>query len=309
LTVGLSKGLWRNMTSGTKIHLDGDVSYELSLASSKPLVLSVCTNATEGYMNFVISLERLGYDYRILGMGMTWGGWKWRTKMYLDALEGLEERMVLLVDGTDVLFIGSPEILFKRFREHEAPVIIGSERNCSTGGLRYNLVERAKIMNAYTEISSSPYRYPNGGCVMGYTTPLKRLLYQNKDANDDQEGYTYLHLAIPSLFVLDYGTTLVGNISQHIGMFHASLPEVNEREAWIIEKGSDPAKPIHARNKITGGEPIILHFSGGNWEPYNEVARLLLGPINSEIIDKKPLKQVLKKPWSSSLQWLLPWKG
>lgn len=297
------------MTSGIIIHLDGDVSYELSLASSTPLILSVCTNPTEGYMNFVISLEKLGYEYRILGMGMPWGGWRWRTKMYLDEIEDLEERMVVMVDGTDVLFTSSPSLLFKRFMEHETPIIIGSERNCSTGGLRYNLIERAKIMNAYTEISSSPYRYPNGGCVMGYTTALKRLLYQNKDAIDDQEGYTYLHLRYPSLFVLDYGTTIVGNISQHIGMFHSALPEVNERDAWIIEKSGDPSKPLSVKNKITGGEPMILHFSGGNWEPYNEVASMLLGPINSEIVDKKPLKGVIKKPWSSSLRWLLPWKG
>jgi hypothetical protein len=291
--------------------LDGrDVTYVLEPADVL-LVLTVCTDASHtGLINYRMSLEKLGYDYRVLALGERWGGWRWRTARYIEALERVGERIVVLTDCTDVLFVEPPDELMRRFRQLRVPVAMGAERTVSTGKFRYDLSARRRTHDSYRLRSpDAAYRFPNAGLIVGYTTPLLRLLHANAEAEDDQAGYVELYDERPGLFLLDEETRLFGNLAQHVPLFDPD-EEVHERGRWREEWIVDP-KSRRRRLRVvsveTGNAPCVLHFSGSNWEAYNEVGHMLLGPIHQDarVSGNQSVKFVVKKPWTSSLRWMV----
>jgi len=305
--------------SGSLVLFDApDVTYVLR-RSIGLRVLSVCTERNHpALVNFRVSLERLGYEYEILGLGERWGGWKWRTKKYLNALEQLRpEALVLLSDCTDVLFVEPPEELERRFKALKVPIAIGGERGLSTGKYRYDLPERRRVRDRYRERKPmSSYRFPNAGLIIGYVAPLLRLLYMNRDAEDDQAGLVELYDMQPNIFYIDTDMRLFGNLVQRAPFFDDDL-EVYERAKWRVEWTLDiPHQSNTIRecrryarlvNNETNGAPCILHFAGGNWESYNEVGPMLLGPIHQPVYTtgNEHVRLIVKKSWTGALSWLV----
>src|ERR1019366_9035955 len=180
------------------------------------------------------SLARLGYEYLILGRGEKWGGWKWRTAKYLNILANCTERIVVLSDATDVMFVEPPSELVRKFRKMKVPIVMGGERGLCTGKFKYDLSARKEMVNIYKKRDSFAYRFPNAGLIIGYTTPLLRLLSMNTEAVDDQAGFVSLHRDTPSLFKIDSETKLFANIVQDAPLFETNN-EVDERNMWKVE--------------------------------------------------------------------------
>ncbi|XP_057276846.1 multifunctional procollagen lysine hydroxylase and glycosyltransferase LH3-like, partial [Pezoporus wallicus] len=90
------------------------------------LVLTVATEATEGYERFLRSAQRFNYSVKTLGMGQEWrggdvahtvgGGQKVRwLKEALEPLKARGELLVLFVDSYDVLLAAPPPELVSSF--------------------------------------------------------------------------------------------------------------------------------------------------------------------------------------------------
>jgi hypothetical protein len=272
------------------------------------VVLSVCTDKTPGLVNLIVTLERLGYTYKIIGLGEKWEGWIWRTKRYIQELEKIkDEKIVILCDGSDVIFTEPPSETIKRFREMDVPVLMGAERNTSTGKFKYDFILRRKIWEEYKRREPiSGYRFPNAGVIIGYKTPLLSLLEQNKEAVDDQAGFILMGFEHENWFKLDTNTYIVGNVVQGMPMFESEI-EIDEKTVWTIEE------PIRGKfrllNKQTHNRPCILHFAGGNWGMYNEIGKVFIGQIHQHVNigdDNKALRYIVGKNWSQNLVWTVP---
>lgn len=278
-------------------------------------VLSVCTNSGPGSDNFILSLQRLRYNYKILCQGQSWGGWKWRTAQYIEALSAESDNtgLFVLCDANDVLFLRSPDYLIEQFLRYNCFVVVGGEQGCWNDSLKKSPYTRRLVMAGYDARSTERYRYPNGGFVIGYRDALLNLLELNKEAEDDQMGYTLLWLKSASLFTIDTQTLCVGNIVATIPFFDRRIEEINEINAWNIvyqyhydRRGRIKTKTdALVTNQFTAGEPAALHFPGGNMDDYNSVGKQLLGDQFQPVLPKNRLKNTVKKPWASSLIWLI----
>ena len=266
-------------------------------------VLSVCTNPGPGLDNFVASLRKFDYNFEIIGLGEPWGGWKWRTEQYIQALESKEDGLYVLCDSNDVLAIRPPKYLINQFHRYgdDTYVLIGSEQGCWNDHLKRYPMQRRRILREYSKYSQR-YKYPNGGFIMGYRNSLLYVLKCNREAEDDQMGYTTLKMLYPGLFTVDVNTLCVGNIAATIPLFDRRIEEVNERSLWNIRADMDE---VIAQNSITENSPAFLHFPGGNIDDYNEVGYLLLDDTFQRAMPKNKIKYVVKKPWAGSLRWII----
>lgn len=383
-------------------------SYSFEHTNKKPLVVTVCTNQTPGYLNLIISLERLGYDYAVFGMGQKWGSWPWRTRIYLAILLAIsegkqfrgtvpyneieeymkripsveessivdsmlfpeenitnttlspldnissflinpvegnenteddvdkedekditkehlyystprnkkEERIIILVDANDLVFVKSPEQIMEAFHQYGTPVVIGAENGCCSGGYYpKHLMNRKTVMEKMFSLQKdNMLRYPNGGCVMGYVKALIDLLYANINIKDDQNGYLELRYQNPRWYALDKNTTIVATI-KHSSLFDPTdEKECSGVELWDVDIPTTPTKDypwtVKVVSRITNNSPCIVHFAGNNWDKYNKFCNRLLGNIHQPVIVNSTVKQVVlsawKKSWAQSLKHIVP---
>lgn len=386
-----------------KLDYEGAIcSYSFSNTSKKPLVITVCTNQTPGYLNLLISLERLEYDYAVFGMGEKWGSWPWRTRMYLAALlaisegkkfrgtvpykdikdyferipsveeskivdsflfpeedgvaavspldnissflitpqkedveteercceteekkgmfystsQNKEERLIILVDANDLVFVKSPEHIVEAFHQYRSPIVIGAENGCCSGGYYpKHLMNRKNVMEKMFSLQKdNMLRYPNGGCVMGYTKALIDLLYANLNIKDDQNGYLELRYQDKRWYSLDNKTTIVATI-KHSSLFDpTNEKECSGVELWDTDIAAVPTREypwkVKVVSRITGNSPCIVHFAGNNWDKYNKFCSSLLGGLHQPVIQNISMKQVVstawKKSWAQSLKHIVP---
>jgi len=302
----------------TRVYEGPDTTYIVH-PTENVRILAVCTDGRHpGLLNYKIALERLGYRYTILGVGQKWGGWIWRTKQYLEELEKMsDDQLIVLSDATDVLFIEPPALLVKKFLEMKSCIVIGAERGLTTGKYKYDLSARRLMRESYKlREPDRSYRFPNGGLIMGYRIPLIRLLYANRESEDDQAGLVELYNEDQSWFTLDTNCKLFGNLVQRAPFFDEDL-EVAEASWWSIvwdvtnintsTTNNTTNKKLRLVNIETGGNPSVLHFAGGNWTWYNKLGPLIIGPIHQAIYPSgtEAVKQVVKQPWTSSLVWII----
>lgn len=390
--------------NGTLDYIGPISSYSFSNTSKTPLVITVCTNQTPGYLNLIITLERLGYEYAVFGMGEKWGSWPWRTRIYLAALLGIsegksfrgnipyreieqymeripkiedsrivdsflfpeedgvpatspldnissflitskedtvtdvtedeenqnkeevyysspnnaEDRVVILVDANDLVFVKSPQHIMEAFHQYRSPVVIGAENGCCSGGYYpKHLMNRKNVMEKMFSLQpDNMLRYPNGGCVMGYTRALIDLLYANLNIKDDQNGYLELRYRDPAWYALDKNTTIVATI-KHSSLFDpTNEKECSGVELWDTDIAAVPNRDypwkVKVVSRITNNSPCIVHFAGNNWDKYNKFCSELLGGLHQPVIQSSSIKQVVstawKKSWAQSLKHIVPKK-
>ncbi|XP_074786990.1 multifunctional procollagen lysine hydroxylase and glycosyltransferase LH3-like [Athene noctua] len=110
-------------------------------APEQLLVLTVATEATEGYERFLRSARRFNYSVKTLGLGQAWrggdvahtvgGGQKVRwLKSAMAPLRDRPELVVLFVDSYDVVFAGGPRELLAKFWGAGARVLFSAEAFC-----------------------------------------------------------------------------------------------------------------------------------------------------------------------------------
>jgi hypothetical protein len=218
--------------------------------------------------NWIRSLEQFGYKYEVLSRNDTWGGWKWRTSKYIEAVSRTNPgALIILTDVSDVLFIRPREELEKKFKDENLELLIGAEDHCCTGGV--GLIHRESIVNQLTDrYPDTPFRYPNGGCLIGYQPKILQLLIDNKDSEDDQYGYLIQSIDYPNKFKVDiYQDFILGLPNFFAFMFSGSYSPSSRLKLttdYYLDDGD-------IKHKKTNKSPFIVHFSGGNHNEYNIV--------------------------------------
>uniref|UniRef100_A0A452U6J6 Procollagen-lysine,2-oxoglutarate 5-dioxygenase 3 n=1 Tax=Ursus maritimus TaxID=29073 RepID=A0A452U6J6_URSMA len=165
--------------------------------SSWKLSFSKASTETEGYRRFLRSAEFFNYTVRTLGLGEEWrggdvartvgGGQKVRwLKKEMEKYADREDMVIMFVDSYDVILLGSPSELLKKFVQSGSHLLFSAEGFCWP---EWGLAEQ------YPEVGTGK-RFLNSGGFIGFAPTVHQVVRQwkYKDDDDDQLFYTRLYL-------------------------------------------------------------------------------------------------------------------
>ena len=190
----------------------GNIEYELPQSKTVRL-LTVGTNATDGYLRFIVSAKQ--WDYRVLGFGDNWNGGNMAKgpgggKKVVYLKEYLEQAFLpeymIFTDCYDVVVLANEDEVMATYKKYfEGKIVFGAERFC------WPDKERASQYPA----TSSSFKYLNSGLFMGPTHMIQELLATTtiSPTDDDQRFYTTLFLKQSHPIVLDYNGVLFQNLA------------------------------------------------------------------------------------------------
>ena len=194
-----------------------------------------------------VSVKKLDYRYKILGLGQKWEGFQTLFNLILKELYTRNsDEIIAITDAYDLVFVEKPKILMDRYLElaRNGEVVIGIEDhcmiNCDSG-----FINKCK---------TKPGKYINTGLIMG---PVRTLIegYEycvKYGKDDDQIGWARFYAHNCDKVVLDYKSSLVLNyyISSFL-MPHLWGKKLSELE-WVPSKGF--------YNKTEKNYPCIIHM-------------------------------------------------
>jgi hypothetical protein len=152
------------------------------------IVLSYITRHNTASRNLERSLKKYGYKYLFIGLGKRWKGFvKGKIKDTLSCLKNIEEDIVCIVDGYDMLACDTPKRLLEKYAKFSCPIVYGGDKFCT------NTYNNAPV-DKYNHISLQYARkYLNGGFCIGkrksIITMYEWFLSKSQETgiNDDQK--------------------------------------------------------------------------------------------------------------------------
>lgn len=219
-------------------------------------VVTVCTNKSRGLENLLFTIQKQGYNqnghqFHVIGSGEKWKGWPWRTKKYKEAINDIlrngdnEDTLFCLVDANDLFFIGPPERMITNFLKYNCKVVVSAERN--------SFVVPKDAKKFFKERNSTTvFKYPNHGCIIGYGKEIVEILEKNKESPDDQQGIQSKFASGEIQYEIDYKTSLVANI----------VFNLKDNVIFQIVEGK-------IQSTISGEYPVVAHFPGKDPIFYN----------------------------------------
>lgn len=218
------------------------------------LVLTVATQATDGFQRFLKSADRHGLNVTVLGMGDMWrggdlaccqgGGQKVSLlRAALQTLTSDYDGLVMVVDSYDVVFVGGATELVKAFQKLDANVVFSAESFCWPNPA---LAER------YPAVKTNEMRYLNSGGFIGYIAQIREIVNSSQidDRDDDQLFYTKVFLDEEKRTKLGIKLDTRGSIFQTV---NGALDNLT-----VKFKGSSG----YVYNKNTGNSPLVVHGNG-----------------------------------------------
>jgi len=219
-----------------------------------------------------VSAEANGFTNLVMlgtGMQATWGnGMQHKLNSYRRYVHTHvhECDIVLLVDAGDVLILGSPGEVQKRFLLLEAKwnrsIFFGAEASCTEWE-----VPICRELEAITG-GHSQWRFLNSGLIAGRGHILRSIMqYQVTDAvKHDQEWWRSYSLTYNDTLGLDFDTDLFLVAAAVEGVFSGKWMSTlgQPHGSIMLEEGEDGHPNVV--NKFTNSKPLILHFPGpGHW--------------------------------------------
>ncbi|XP_041443636.1 uncharacterized protein LOC495489 isoform X1 [Xenopus laevis] len=219
----------------------------------KLLVVTVATEATEGYLRFLRTARHYNYTVRTLGLGHEWkggdvartvgGGQKVRwLKHELEQHKDQDQLIIMFVDSYDVVIAGTPTELLWKFQQLEHKVVFSAEGFCWP---EWSLAE------SYPPVSNGN-RFLNSGGFIGFAPQIYGMvqLWKYKDNDDDQLFYTkiYLDESLRERFniALDHKSNIFQNLN-------GAIDEV----VLKFERNK-----VRARNVAYDTIPVVIHGNG-----------------------------------------------
>ncbi|XP_071656229.1 multifunctional procollagen lysine hydroxylase and glycosyltransferase LH3 isoform X2 [Patagioenas fasciata] len=223
------------------------------------LVLTVATEATDGYERFLRSAKRFNYSVQTLGLGQAWrggdvahtvgGGQKVRwLKSAMAPLRTRQDLLVLFVDSYDVVFAGGPRELLEQFwgaggGGGGVGVLFSAEGFCWP---------QEELAASYPPPPAGGKAFLNSGGFLGFAPAVWRLVerWRFRDDDDDQLFYTRLYLN-PHIrdelgLALDHHSRIFQNLN-------GALDEV----VLKFQPGG-----VRVRNVVTDSLPMVIHGNG-----------------------------------------------
>ncbi|XP_063988127.1 procollagen-lysine,2-oxoglutarate 5-dioxygenase [Diachasmimorpha longicaudata] len=166
--------------------------------NADPLIFTVASNHTDGLKRYLRSAKVQGFkeNIKVLGFGQPWkggnmkslgGGYKINLlKKALKKFKSDTERIVLVTDGYDVIFLTSLDDIIRRFKSFNARIVFSAEGFCwpdKTLASQYPAITRGEP-------------YLNSGGFIGFISDVYAMLTSSKvrDNDDDQLFYTKIYL-------------------------------------------------------------------------------------------------------------------
>ena len=277
-------------------------------------VVTLSTDSGNATMNWVHGAKKLGYNFTLLGQGQKWGGWSWRTKQYIAAIEKLPTNtLVLVVDTNDVLLCRGPRSLYRAYKAAGNPLLMfGGEPTCCVGKFEATKMngERHRAINTIdARLPMNRWKFPNAGCIMGARDTVLNALRRVQEEPDDQAGHLEHYLKDERYLEIDWQHRIVGNVNRPGMLFCVTTSMADDADSvemgyWdkasvtnlateATEQGEDPTVyndsigGVLYRNRVTGGIPCVLHFPGKNIYTYNLMGAMVYGvafrPVQNEV--------------------------
>lgn len=161
------------------------------------LIISVATQTTDGFKRFHRSAKVYKLNFKVLGMGKKWEGGD--VKLYsggghkvnllkeeLEIHKDSKNRVIMFVDGYDVMLLSEAERILKRFYKSKSKILFSAEGFCWPNE---NLSEQ------YPKLDHGK-RFLNSGGFMGYAPELYEMVTSAElnNSGDDQLFYTKIYL-------------------------------------------------------------------------------------------------------------------
>lgn len=241
-------------------------------------VISLATDYTDAVDNFKKSCSNNDLNCKIIGLNQEFKGWRWRMKMYLEAIKYYnDDDIIIFSDCYDVIVQEDKETIIKKFKKLNKKVIISSEMNLLLPAelKQFKMHPQLFTYNRFLKNNLSDYIYPCLGLVIGYKKELFNLYklhlnYKHPELEkecyeDDQCLFSFYFTKNGNkLFNLDYGQTLFGNMSGSLNRY-----EVVDDKLYNTKMNSTPS---------------FLHFQGNSLSFYN----YYMMPLGYKEVDNKP---------------------
>ena len=181
------------------------------------LAIGLATNIDDRAKNWVKGMESAGIDYKLLGTGEKFTGWKMRSESYQkEMLYDTDTDIFIISDVYDVLVNQNVvekikesgktvvEHILSTFYEFNKPIVVGVEKPCFTNCYDFSLTSVFNILG-------EQYIYPNGGMLIGYRTHLIQLYQHLEKFKDDQVELGKIVKEYPNIFGYDLHSKLFYN--------------------------------------------------------------------------------------------------
>ncbi|XP_018319536.1 procollagen-lysine,2-oxoglutarate 5-dioxygenase 3 isoform X2 [Agrilus planipennis] len=229
-----------------------------SVSSDVPLVFTVATEETDGFLRYLKSAEEYGINPVVLGMGEEWkggadiqnsvgGGWKINLlKKSLQRYKEQPNRIIIFTDGYDVIILDDLTTIVNKFLATGAKILFGAEGFCWPD---------KSLEKLYPEVKQGK-RFLNSGLYMGYAPEILQLLEHQSigDEDDDQLFFTkaYLdkELREKLQIQLDHDSSIFQNLNGAINELKLVEVETKERNEFRL------------KNVLTNKSPSFVHGNG-----------------------------------------------
>ncbi|KAK7094083.1 procollagen-lysine,2-oxoglutarate 5-dioxygenase 1-like [Littorina saxatilis] len=235
-------------------------------ADKELLVITVATEGTDGFKQFLRSTKKYGLKVKVLGMGETWkggnmnfagGGFKVNLlKKEVEKHRDDENLIIMFTDSYDVVFTEGAETILERFAKFDARVVFSAEGYCWPD---------LSLQDKYPPVKPSEKRYLNSGGFMGYASEVHQILQYSplENGSDDQRYYTSIFLNRPLRGKLNIKLDTKSEIFQTL---HGALGDI------MIKFRGDHS---YLYNVLTGTSPIVIHGNGPIKVEFNRLANYL----------------------------------
>ena len=200
--------------------------------AEKMHLLTIATDENHWLDDWEKSAKIWGYDYTILGKGVTWEGFKTLTTLILNFLESRDPKeIIVIVDSYDLILAGPPDELLAKYQEFKSPLVVGGESVCIFNCHRHSC-----------KVNNEKYKWVNTGFIAGEAAELvKAYQYTLKvSPGDDQIGIAKYMDAYPHKVTVDGDQTIVANIRE-------------TKEIGLLENR-------RFTHQETGSKPVIMHI-------------------------------------------------
>eukprot|EP00435_Cladocopium_sp_Y103_P049211 s158_g14.t1 len=285
-------------------------------------ILSACNEYRQETLLLERSAEVHGYSFQAVGLGQPFTGVGMKLFLYDTALKELVGRQippneaVLLLDAWDTILLGPAEEFVEKLHSmkilSEGAILCGADRICAP---EYKMAPR---MERYFPDISTPWRYPNSGCITGTAAAVTAFMHglvhgteggSYGEQDDDQLRLQEFLLnwqerGVRYPFQLDHECCLFQNMGE---------PECG----WDFElEGPTP----RLRNRFTQHQPLVAHGCGGHgrWflsDVYRELRLLEFLDLDPDILSTvqyaglvPPGAQVTEEHWVNQPPWDFPFQ-
>ncbi len=222
-----------------------------------PVVLTVATDRNQYVDEFCQSLENNGYIYKLLGLGEEWTGFEMKMKLYKQALSNLGDRIVIVCDSYDILFIQNRKTILDKYHAlANDKIVIGLENikesfcNFSTICIS-DIVKKCNIINK----KFPGFLFPNSGFLMGPASKIQDIFQYMREhkLKDDQYGlFKWVLDGNCSKCYFDTDLNFIFNYLSH------TLP-INSNEDVLINNNNKEII-IKNRNNLYETKPAAIHI-------------------------------------------------